>query len=274
VSLDELREEIALRGLLQSLNVRPILDGDGQETGLYEVPAGGRRFRALEQLVKAKRLPKTALIPRVIRDAASGTSLEDDSLAENTHRLALHPLDQYRAFLALRRQNLSEDEIAARYFVSASVVRQRLRLAAVSPTLLELHAADKLTLEQLMAFSVTSDHQSQEAVWERLKDGPPYMREAYHIRRQLTEGAVAASDRRAVFVGAEAYEAAGGTILRDLFSGDNGGWLQDAVLLDRLVAEKLQNLAEGLRSENWKWIEVLPNIPFDHFNDLRKLPST
>ncbi len=273
-SLDDLREDIALRGLLQSLNVRPIVDGEDRETGTYEVPAGGRRYRALEQLVKAKRLAKTALIPCVIRSDAADTSLEDDSLAENTHRVALHPLDQYRAFVALRRQNMSEEDIAARYFVSVSVVKQRLRLAAVSPVLLDLYAKDALTLEQLMAFSVTSDHQSQEAVWERLKDGPSYIREAYHIRRQLTESAVAATDRRAVFIGAEAYEAAGGAILRDLFSGDNGGWLQDAVLLDRLVAEKLQILAEGLRSENWKWIEVLPSIPFDHFNDLRKLPST
>jgi len=273
VSLDELREDIAVRGLLQSLNVRPILDGEGAPTGKYEVPAGGRRFRALEQLVKAKRLAKAAPIPCVVKGDESETTLEDDSLAENTHRVALHPLDQYRAFLALRRQNMSEEEIAARYFVTVAVVKQRLRLAAVSPCLLGQYALDKLTLDQLMAFSVTGDHQRQEDVWNQLKDGQPYARESYHIRRLLTEAAIAATDRRTVFVGLEAYESAGGQVLRDLFHGDNGGWLQDAALLDRLVLEKLQAIAEGLKSEGWKWIEVLPSLPFDHLDGMRKLAT-
>ena len=52
VSIEELAEDIARRTLLQSLNVRPQLDDEGRETGLFEVPAGGRRFRALELLVK------------------------------------------------------------------------------------------------------------------------------------------------------------------------------------------------------------------------------
>lgn len=38
VSVEELAESIARRALLQSLNVRPILDGAGQETGRFEVP--------------------------------------------------------------------------------------------------------------------------------------------------------------------------------------------------------------------------------------------
>lgn len=271
VSIVELSEDIARRGLLQSLNVRPMLDKAGQQTGTYEVPAGGRRFRALEALVKAKRLPKGIMIPCVIKGDACETSIEDDSLAENTHRLALHPLDQYRAFLALRRQNMSEEDIAARYFVSVSVVRQRLRLAAVSPKLLDLYVAEELTLEQLMAFSVTGDHLRQEAVWDQLKSGAPYMREAYHIRRHLTDAAVAASDRRARFVGVGTYEVAGGSVLRDLFSTDNGGWLQDVGLLDRLVGEKLSAIATSVKTEGWRWIEVLPSLPFDHFNSLRKL---
>ena len=47
VSIEELAESIARRGtLIQSLNVRPVLDADGAETGMFEVPAGGRRYRA------------------------------------------------------------------------------------------------------------------------------------------------------------------------------------------------------------------------------------
>ena len=44
ISIEDLAEDIARRSLLQSLNVRPVLDAEGQETGMFEVPAGGRRL--------------------------------------------------------------------------------------------------------------------------------------------------------------------------------------------------------------------------------------
>ena len=102
VSVEELAEDIARRGLLQSLSVRPVLDDDGVETDTFEIPAGGRRFQALSLLVKQKRLNKTTPIPCIVRDAGSAILAEDDSLAENMQRVALHPLDQFRAFVALR----------------------------------------------------------------------------------------------------------------------------------------------------------------------------
>ncbi len=99
-----------------------------------------------------------------------------------------------------------------------------------------------MTLEQLMAFTVTNDHARQEQVWGSLG----HNKAPYFIRRQLTEGAVRAGDRRAQFVGIAAYEAAGGIVLRDLFEDDDGGWLQDPALLDRLANEKLQAESRGL----------------------------
>ena len=115
ISIEELAEDIARRGLLQSLNVRPVLDADGAETGLYEIPAGGRRYRALERLVKQKRLAKTAPVPCVVRDPATSILAEDDSLAENIQRAPLHPLDQFRAFQKLRDKGQSEEDIAAAF---------------------------------------------------------------------------------------------------------------------------------------------------------------
>ena len=68
VSIEELAEDIARRTLLQGLNVRAVLDAEGIETGMFEVPAGGRRYRALERLVKQKRLAKTAPVPCIVRE--------------------------------------------------------------------------------------------------------------------------------------------------------------------------------------------------------------
>jgi ParB family chromosome partitioning protein len=266
VSIEELAEDIARRSLLQSLNVRPVLDVEGQETGMFEVPAAGRRFRALKLLVKQKRMNKTQPVPCVVR--TDGLA-EEDSLAENVQRVALHPLDQFRAFQTLRDKGLSEEEIAARFFVSPTVIKQRLKLAAVSEKLLEVYAEDGMTPEQLMAFTVTNDHARQEQVWQQLAG--TYNKEPYYIRRQLTEGAVRAADKRAQFVGVDVYEAAGGILMRDLFEHDDGGWLQDPALLDRLVIHKLKAEAETLRAEGWKWIAIAPDFPYGHTAGLRRL---
>jgi ParB family transcriptional regulator, chromosome partitioning protein len=269
VSVEELAEDIARRGLLQGLNVRPMLDADGVETDMFEIPAGGRRFQALSLLVKQKRLAKSAPIPCIVRDAASEILAEDDSLAENMQRVALHPLDQFRAFQALREKGQGEEAIAAAFFVTPQIVKQRLKLASVAPALLEVYAEDGMTLEQLMAFTVNPDHARQEQVWDAVKNS--WNKEPYAIRRMLTETSVRASDRRAVFVGVDAYEAAGGVVLRDLFQGDDGGWLEDPALLDRLVSEKLQAKAEALASEGWKWIEVATDLPYGYSHGLRRL---
>ena len=266
ISVEELAEDIARRGLLQGLSVRSVVDQAGVETGMFEIPAGGCRYRALELLVKQRRLAKTAPVPCVVRE--SGIA-EEDSLAENVQRAPLHPLDQFRAFLALREKGQSEEEIAAAFFVSVNVVKQRLKLASVSPTLLDVYAEDGMTLDQLMAFIVSGDHERQEQALERLRTS--YDKQPYTIRRMLTEGAVRAADKRAQFIGVEAYVEAGGTILRDLFQGDDGGWLQDVTLVDRMLADKLKAESETIAAEGWKWIEVAPDFAYGHAFGLRQL---
>ena len=251
LSIEELAEDIARRGLLSSLSVRPMLDEQGQDTGLFEVPAGGRRFRALERLVKQKRLAKDAPVPCIVR--TDGLA-EEDSLAENVQRLSLHPLEQFYAFKTLLDKGLSEDDIAARFFVPANVVKQRLKLATVSPVILDAYQAGTIALEIVMAFTVNPDIERQATVFQQLSTSRELG--TYRIKRALTESTVSADDRRVRYVTLDAYVEAGGTVLRDLFTEDNGGWLSDPVLLDRLVADKLGAAAEEVRADGWKWVEV------------------
>ncbi|WP_284180227.1 ParB/RepB/Spo0J family partition protein [Rhabdaerophilum sp. SD176] len=270
VSIDDLAEDIARRGLLQSLSVRPLKNEAGDETGQFAVQAGGRRLAALQKLQTEGRINPDHLIPCLVK--STGIEIED-SLAENVMRAGLHPLDQFRAFKALADdEGLSVDEIAARFFVSPQIVHQRLKLASASLTLLAAYAEDEMTLDQLMAFCVTADHARQEAVWEQIRHG--YNKEPYVIRRLLTEGAVRGNDRRVLFVGAAAYEAAGGLILRDLFSDDGGGWFQDVALLDRLATEKLAEEAKAIATEGWKWVETALSFPYGHLNGLTRLSPT
>lgn len=268
VSIDALAADIARRGLLQSLTVRVQRDADGNDTGLFEVPAGGRRFRALQQLVKQRRMTKTEPVPCIVRDD-DRISAEEDSLAENTHREALHPLDQFRAMHQLAQQGTDVETIAATFMVTPAVVKQRLKLASVSPKLHDVYAEDGMTLEQLMAFSVSEDHPRQEQVWDLIQSS--HNKQPWFIRLRLTEDKVRASDKRVRFVTLDAYVAAGGYVLRDLFEADDGGWLQDVALLDRLVDEKLQAEAARIGEEGWKWVAAAVDFPYTYDDGLRAI---
>jgi len=254
---------IAAKGILQNLVVEPEFDAEGAATGCYFVTIGeGRRLAQLLR-VKRKEIKKTEPI-RCIVDTANDP--QEISLDENVTRESMHPADQFEAFKKLAdERGFGAEEIAARFGVTPHVVRQRLRLATVSPKLMQVYRDGALTLEQLMAFVITEDHARQEAVYEWLS----YNRDASTIRRLLTETHVAAMDRRAVFVGVEAYTEAGGTILRDLFTEDRGGYFEDVALLVLLVTAKLGREADALReAEGWKWTEV--HLDFPHAHGMRR----
>lgn len=257
-SIESKAASIAAKGILQNLVVEPELDPQGEPTGFYLVTIGEGRRLAQMLRVKRKEIKKNEPIRCMIDTANDAAEI---SLDENVTREAIHPADQFEAFKELaENRGWGAEEIAARFGVSAHVVKQRLRLGAVSPRLMEEYREGRLKLEQLMAFTITEDHARQEQVYDSLT----YNREPWIIRRDLTAGHVAATDRRAVFVGPEAYIEAGGTIIRDLFTEDRGGFLEDAGLLDRLVLAKLETLAAEARAEGWKWSAAHIDFPHAH----------
>lgn len=273
VTIENLADSIARRSLLHGLNVRPQLDENGEETGLFEVPAGGRRYSALAILVKRKRMAKDALVPCVVKAANDPVLAEEDSLAENSEREPLHPLDEFRGMKLLHDKGEREQAIAAHFRVTPAVVSQRLKLASVSPKLHEVYAAGDMTLDQLMAFTVSEDHKRQEQLWKQLDQS--VNKSPGFIRDKLTEDMVPVSDGRVLFVGLDAYLAAGGTApTRDLFEADDGGWVSDPALLDRLVAEKLNAEAEAIKAEGWKWVEALIDLPYGYDEGCREIDAT
>jgi ParB family chromosome partitioning protein len=161
------------------------------------------------------------------------------------------------------------EEIAAHFHMTPAGVRQRLRLASVSPKLHELYAEDAMTLGQLMAFTVSEDHERQVALWDQLEHS--YDKSPRFIRQKLTEDSVHAQDKRAAFVGIDAYVEAGGSVVRDLFESDNGGWLTDPALLDRLVDEKIEAEGERILAEGWKWVSTSIDLPLDATRGLRAI---
>jgi len=261
--VETLAASIAAKGLLQPLVVEPQLGEDGAATGSYFVTIGEGRRLAHKLLAKRKAI-KASHPVRCIVDVVNDA--HEISLDENVTRFAMHPADQFEAFQQVARdKGWSAEEIAARFGVTAVLVRQRLRLASVSPKLMDLYREDEMSLEQLMAFTLTDDHARQEEVWSRLS----WNSEPYYIKRLLTEGRVASRDKRAVFIGAEAYEAAGGVIERDLFSEGSEGWFADPALLDQLAQAKLEEAAVAVWAEGWKWANACIDYPSAH--GLRRL---
>ncbi|KAK0351240.1 hypothetical protein LTR94_025753, partial [Friedmanniomyces endolithicus] len=250
-AIEALAASIKAKGVLQPPVVEIERDGEGAPTGGFLVTIGEGRRQALRLLVKRKVIKRTHPV-RVIVDADNDA--HEISLDENITREAMHPADQFEAFARLAdEKGYGPEEIGARFGVSAHVVRQRLRLGAAAPELMAAYREGTLALDQLTAFCVSEDQDRQRQVLEQIGPHTP----AYAIRRAMTEAKVRADDRRAVFVGIEAYAEAGGSVLRDLFTEDGGGWLEDVALLDRLAADKLAGLADEVRArEGWKWAEV------------------
>src|SRR5271166_4683425 len=256
-TIEDLAASIQAHGLLHNLVVTKAAKGEK-----YQVIAGSRRFTALNKLAKEKAITKTFGVPCRVIDSEAST---ESSLAENVIRQAMHPADQFAAFRRLVDEGTGVEEVAARFGVTATTVRQRLKLANVAPRFIELYREEKITLDQLMALAITDDHAAQVNAWDSAQH---WQREPHALRSALTESKIdAANDRRVRCVGVEAYKDAGGQIERDLFQPEHEGYLTDAALLDRLTAEKLETLANEVRAEGWKWVEVLPTADY---SDLSK----
>ena len=249
-ALAALKASIAAHGLIASLVVRPV---EGVRPR-YAVVAGGRRLAALKALAAEGAIPVNHPVP--CRVDAGATPAGELSLAENVVRVAMHPADQAEAFGRLAAGGASVAAIAVRFGASERVVEQRLRLGNAAPALLDAYRAGDLDLDTLQAFAVTADTARQLAVYEELRAG--HVR-PWQVRRRLTEGRAPGASALARFVGAEAYEAAGGALERDLFADDAEGeglWFEDPTLLGDLAMQRLQVAADELEG-HWKWAEAM-----------------
>ncbi len=253
----ELKASIAALGLLENLVVRPEEPGsDG--IGRYAVVAGGRRLKAMQALVGDGVLDADHPVPCLVRTGDAEPA--ELSLAENVVRIAMHPADQVVAFTKLADAGQPVAAIAARFGASERTVEQRLRLGNAAPELLDAYRAGGIDLEVLKAFAVTADRARQMTVWEQLS-GQAGRPSAWQVKRLLTEERVPGASAVARFVGVEAYEAAGGQVMRDLFADEyeHGIWFEDPVLLEKLAAEKLRTAADELATR-WKWAAAMVEV--------------
>ncbi len=241
--IDSLAASISARGLLQNLCVVPSADGK------YEVDAGGRRLAALKKLARDKTIPKDFAVPCHVVALEEGREV---SLIENVHRVAMDAMDEVDAFAALIAEGATPDDVARRFGVTRRHVDQRLALAGLSPKIKAAWKRGDVSLEAARAFCLVEDHAQQEAVFKSL-DRP--VTHAGSVRARLMEGRMRASDRLARFVGLEAYELAGGAVVRDLFDVD-AVYVGDPALMTQLAEQKLNRARQAWLEQGWGWVDI------------------
>ena len=243
-----LEASIRAHGIKQNLIVHPTpIDNKG----VYEVDAGGRRLKILQKLAAEGAIDADHPVPCKIESADDAL---ESSLVENTIRAAMHPADEFVAMAELIDGGMTIDAVAKRFGTSERHVKQRLRLGKLAPELLDAFRSGAIGLEVVTAFTLGTDPAAQLAVWRQVKDRS-YI-QPYSVRHLLTESAIALDSDLGMFVGEAAYKAAGGIINRDLFSGDDDGFMDDAALVRRLAIEKLEAKAAELRPQ-WAWTKAV-----------------
>jgi len=210
----ELRASLLAFGVLENL----IVFATGKDK--FAVAAGERRRASLKLLLKDKKIPANFAVPCLVRPEDEAVEL---SLAENIIRVAMHPIDQFAAFAALIDDGKTVEDVAARFGITPGIVTRRMKLARVSPAIIEAFRDDKITLNAVMGFSVSDDHAEQDRVYADIANqGGQFTRN--YVVRMLTHQKVATDDARFLYIGEAVYLAAGGTISRDLFDEDGGGY--------------------------------------------------
>lgn len=244
--VDALADSIKTCGLLQNLS------GIEDDCGKIGIVAGGRRLRALAHLAEADPTLETVTsIPVLL--AKDIVQAEMWANAENTAREDLDPADEIRAYGRMAKSNATADAIASAFGVTVAHVNGRLKLAGLPDAALDALKAKMINLTSAQKMTTAHDEKLILEAIQMIEDGQ--ISNINQLDRVLHPKAAKATDRRAAFVGAEAYEAAGGKISRDLFSEDV--FFENQDVLDETFAAKLTDQAGALLVETgFAWVET------------------
>ena len=236
----ELVASIKAHGLLENLVVAP------RSKTLFGVAAGARRLRALNALAAERHIPKNHPVPCLVvePDAAA-----ESSLAENVVRISMHPADQVVAFSRLAREGATTEQIAARFGVAERTVQKRVRLGGLPEEVIDAYREGRINADTAEAFAVTADTEFVRNIYKGLAEsGQLYghaVRQAIGSRRTRSDAPIA------LYVGLDAYRAAGGHTEDPLFEDDYVSIL-DPDLMEALALQKL-NAEAAKYADDWKW---------------------
>lgn len=268
----QLKASIAERGgIIQNLIVGPV----SKPKGCFEVLDGGRRFRALKELADEGVLAKDHPVDCLSIDGDEAARAET-SLQANFQRLNLNPAEECEAFREMIRLGGDVEGIARRFGLTTRFVEGRLRLADLATIVFDALREGSISLDMAKAYATRSDHARQTQVFAQVGSSSSYNRPTPDsVRRMMREATVTGNDPRALLVGREAYEAAGGRIERDLFAetSSDDQWV-DMAILEGLAREIMETRArEAAADTNLGWIKptLATEVEYDIYRDLHEV---
>lgn len=257
-SLDELKASILAHGVVQSLRVRLV----GQSH--YEVVAGNRRLLALDSLCKEGKIEPDYQVP-VIVGMLDDAAAHELSVVENVERVPVSPIDEFKAYGRLQQEGSGAEEIAARFGVPLRRVQQRMKLANLHPKVLGALEQGQIGIDTAQAFTV-AEPERQVAVFDELSKRGIY---AYEVKQKLTDTFVPADGGLAKLIGEEAYLAAGGAIISDLFA-ERAYWSSTDIVRKLVEASWAERVNDWL-ADGWAWVKSESDVP-DWYNRVRVYP--
>lgn len=226
------------------------------------VTDGGMRLAALQFLQQAGTIKADHPVPVVI-DKTADAEARETSLALNVIRSAMHPVDEYRAFVALHKDKSTPLDIAAialRFGITKLGVEQRLALGALDEKILTAWRDGVLKEQAAAAFTLCPDKKSQVQIFERLKKQRGRI-DDWSVKQAL-KIAHDNPGRMLNIVGEAAYLKRGGKIHRDLFG--NNHTVSDAKLLRVMVDAKLEEICKQLVKDGWSFANARPTDSYSY----------
>lgn len=244
--VEEMADSIQAMGILQNLIGAELPDGT-----IGIVGGEGRRRGTGILVMRGVLDADTPFLPVKVLPVEMAVAA---SMIENGRRKNMHPAEQIIGFRTLVQEGKTASQIGALMGYHPRHVLRCLKLANLAPSLLDALARDNISLEQCEVLTLADTHERQEQVWQEAvaKWSDPAVQT---LRKMVTDNKMAVSHPMFEYVGEEAYTAAGGTLIADLFS-DKDSTFADATLVKSLLAGKLTVLAARLKQEQgWGWAE-------------------
>jgi ParB family transcriptional regulator, chromosome partitioning protein len=262
-----LEASIREEGLLNPIAVHPI--GDDEGAPRYGAVAGGRRTRAIRNLIARGELPANWPVRVFVHGGLSEAELIEISITENLQRRDLRDYELCAGVARAADGGHDLDTIArALAQPDPGRVAQWLRLGRLAPPVFKAFASGLLSLDRARAYAATEDPALQAAVFERLSTGHESAHTPLAIRTALKVGDATLA-RQLAFVGEATYRDAGGRWELDLFAeeADHRGRVVDEALLARLVETELARVRDDVRvsceDRDLRFIPEKPRTDFD-----------
>ena len=181
--LEELRNSIAEKGLVQPITVRPFDSG-------YQLIAGERRLRAVRDLQMEE-------IPAYVLDISDDEDMLELSIIENIHREDLNPIDIARGYQRLINEiHLTQEEVARKVGKDRSTVTNFLRLLTLPRRIQESVSNGELSMGHARALLSLNNSEDQIRIWNQIVKNALSVRRVERMVKDTTRTTIKPKVRR------------------------------------------------------------------------------